>query len=128
MEMPMNMHMTTTAATPRAFAIEQIDRHTSRVTIVGELDVQTTVEAATGIVRLRSHPPTTLLIDATDATFVDSSGITALTMLALAVRGAGGTVTTIASPAVRRVISLCKIETHLGLEPLDSDRPTPSAA
>jgi len=64
---------------------------------------------------LSAAPPPALTIDASAVTFLDSAGIGALVMVAMAVREEGGVVTCHPSVQMGRLLSICGIGRLLGV-------------
>ena len=58
--------------------------------IVGDLDALSVSEAAPALIHFKLSPPAHLHIDATEASFLDSTGLAAIGMAADAVRRNGG--------------------------------------
>ena len=65
--------------------------------------------------QLSAAPPPNLTIDASAVTFLDSTGVGALVMVAIAVRDTGGVVTCHASAEMDRLLALCGIGRLLGV-------------
>ncbi|UDY37463.1 STAS domain-containing protein [Dermatobacter hominis] len=83
-------------------------RLTGRAVVTGDLDVSVTDLLESRLVALREAGATDLIVDATDVTFLDSSGLRALIHARNEFEGAGGTfIIDGMSPAVRRVLDLC---------------------
>ena len=97
--------------------IDIIDPTTTALRIVGDFDALSVAEAAPALMRFKQAPPAHLFIDATEATFVDSTGIAALAMAADSVRRHGGQVTAHASSTAARLIELCGLSDLLGYTP-----------
>jgi anti-anti-sigma factor len=103
----------------RVVTFEVVDRTTTILRIVGDLDAVSVSEAAPRLMQFRLAPSAHLHIDATASDFIDSTGLSALAMVADAVRRRGGDVTSTASERAARLIELC------GLGSLFGSTPTP---
>lgn len=93
----------------------EITGTTTTIRVRAELDVHSCAAAATSLVRVAKSAPAHLHIVAGEVSFIDSTGVAALAMVASKVRADGGTVAMSASPPVRRVITLCGMGCHFGL-------------
>ena len=107
----------TVAARSRVVAFETVDRATTVLHIRGDLDAVSVSEAAPVLMQFRQAPSAHLHIDATDTAFIDSTGLSALAMVAAAVRRRGGYVTSVASERAGRLIELCGLGSLIGYAP-----------
>jgi anti-anti-sigma factor len=83
-------------------------RLTGRAVVSGDLDVAATERLEERLLALRGAGATDLIVDATDVTFLDSSGLRALIHARNDYERSGGTfIIDGMSPAVRRVLDLC---------------------
>ncbi len=79
-----------------------------RVAMAGELDAATTSVLAERIAALRASGANGLIVDATDVSFLDSSGLRTLVAARGEIEDAGGTFLIDGmSPAVERVLDIC---------------------
>ncbi|MCU1359285.1 MAG: hypothetical protein JWN99_574 [Ilumatobacteraceae bacterium] len=97
--------------------VDVLDPTSTTLHLVGDFDALSVAEAAPALVHFQTAPPMQLHIDATRATFLDSTGIAALAMAADAVRRHGGDVTSSASDTARRLIELCGLTELIGYAP-----------
>src|SRR5215204_6387330 len=88
---------------------------TTLLRLIGDFDADTTGAAMATFLELSSSPPDKLLIDGTGVTFLDSTAIGALVMVAVAVREHGGVVSMDPSPRARRALVLCGLDHLLAL-------------
>ena len=109
--------MTAAARSTKVVVVDVIDASTTVLRIVGDLDALSVSEAAPALLHFKMTPPAHLHIDATEASFLDSTGLAALGMAADAVRRNGGDVTAIASERVGRLIELCGLDQLIGYTP-----------
>lgn len=109
--------MTAAGRSTKVVVVDVIDRSTAVLHIVGDFDALTVAEGASALLRVRRDPPVKLHIDATACTFLDSTGIAALAMVADAVRRHGGEVTAAAAEGSARLIELCGLSELLGYTP-----------
>jgi anti-sigma B factor antagonist len=99
-------------------------RLTGRAVVTGDLDVSVTDRLEARLVALREAGATSLIVDATDVTFLDSSGLRALVHARNAFEQEGGSfVIDGMSPAVQRVLDLCGM-LDLGVAPGVAEGPS----
>jgi anti-anti-sigma factor len=104
-------------ARTKAVVFEVVDRSTTILRISGDLDAVSVSEAAPLLMQFRHAPSAHLHIDATGSGFIDSTGLSALAMVADAVRRRGGEVTSTASERAARLIELCGLTSLVGYTP-----------
>jgi anti-anti-sigma factor len=109
--------VTAAARSTKVVVVDVIDRTRTVLRIVGDLDALSVSEAAPALIHFKHSPPAHLHIDATEASFLDSTGLAALGMAADAVRRNGGDVTATASERAGRLIELCGLNQLIGYEP-----------
>jgi anti-anti-sigma factor len=109
--------VTAAARSTKVVVVDVIDSSTTVLRIVGDLDALSVSEAAPALLHFKMTPPAHLHIDATEASFLDSTGLAALGMAADAVRRHGGDVTASASERVGRLIELCGLNQLIGYTP-----------
>jgi anti-sigma B factor antagonist len=107
----------TAAAEQATVSVHQVDDGVTLLRLVGDIDAAATAAAMPTFLRLSSAPPQKLCVDASRVTFLDSTGIGALAMVAVAVRQHGGELTTNVSQVARRVLVLCGLEHLFALAP-----------
>jgi anti-sigma B factor antagonist len=90
------------------------------VTVVGELDVHTAPRLVSMVEALVDPGTSSLLLDLSGVSFIDSSGLRTLVTLWTGSAGAGRTITLHdASRPVRRVIEVTGLAGHFGLPETD---------
>ncbi len=98
-------------------------RMTGRAVVTGDLDFAATAQLEERLVALRGAGATDLIVDATDITFLDSSGLRALVRARNEYEESGGTFLIDGmSPAVERVLELC------GMLDMGTPSPAPNSA
>lgn len=98
-------------------------RMTGRAVVTGDLDFAATAQLEERLVALRGAGATDLIVDATDITFLDSSGLRALVRARNEYEESGGTFLIDGmSPAVERVLELC------GMLDMGAPSPAPNSA
>ena len=95
----------------------QSDPAATVVALGGEMDTHTAPRLTQALEAVFVGPDPTIVIDASELKFLDSSGISALLQLRQRAIDAGGTLRLrTVSPAVRRVIEITGLVGVLGLE------------
>lgn len=80
---------------------------TCHVLLAGELDLSTSEDFSATIARLLDHGlPMTIVVDASDVAFIDSTGIGSLLAARRACRDSGGDFTVVQSPGITKVTRL----------------------
>lgn len=110
-----DLDVTVAARSTKVVVVDVVDTGTTTLRIVGDLDAVNVAEAAPALMRLKADPPAHLHIEASETTFLDSTGLAAMAMAADSVRRHGGEVTATASDTARRLIELCGLSELLGL-------------
>ncbi len=101
----------------KVVTFEVVDRTKTILRIIGDLDAVSVSEAAPVLMQFRQAPSAHLHIDASASDFIDSTGLSALAMVADAVRRRGGEVTSTASDRAARLIELCGLGALVGYSP-----------
>jgi anti-anti-sigma factor len=109
--------VTVAARSTKIVVVDVVDQSTTVLRIVGDLDALSVSEAAPALLHFKMTPPAHLHIDATEASFIDSTGLAALGMAADAVRRSGGEVTAAASERAARLIEMCGLGQLFGYSP-----------
>jgi anti-anti-sigma factor len=104
------------ARSTKVVVVEIVDPTTTTLRIVGDFDALSVSEAAPVLMQFKQSPPMNLRIDASQTTFLDSTGLAALAMAADSVRRHGGDVTAVASDTARRLIELCGLTELIGYQ------------
>jgi anti-anti-sigma factor len=107
-------------ADPGAFSVDVSDDGPGRaiVAVSGELDLSKAPELLDAIAALGDAGTNAVVIDLSELTFIDSSGISALIKAGRETRARGGSVV-VAAPTVnvRRVFEIVRLADVLSLEP-----------
>lgn len=81
------------------------------LTLSGEVDVNTVPGWQEMATEALQHKPSTVVVDLSAVTFMDSSGLGVLAVLVRATRGTGATLYAVRPcPVVRRVITVCGLD------------------
>ena len=95
---------------------ETIESGALRIWFFGDIDMTFTVTNQAALEEVVANPPHELEFDASELTFIDSTGLRALATLATCVRSAGGEVRTInSSEPLRRIIEVTGLGERFGL-------------
>lgn len=94
--------------------VDEVGERAWRVTVTGELDAATAPDLAAALRPLVAEPATSVVVNMSDVSFMDSSGLRALIGAAHDAKTAGGSVVLVAvSAAVNRLLEVTGLVEHL---------------
>jgi anti-anti-sigma factor len=87
------------------------------VSLTGEMDIATAPELPRRLETLHGAGPHQIVVDLSNLTFIDSTGINALVVAAKAIRGNGGEMTLVApTPHTQRVFEIVHLSEVVSIE------------
>lgn len=95
--------------------VDEVGDGSWRVTVAGELDAATAPDLVAALRPLVAHPSGSVVVNMSEVSFMDSSGLRALIHAANDAKAAGGSVVLVAvSAAVNRLLEVTGLVDHLG--------------
>lgn len=91
-------------------AAERTDDNRAVITVRGELDVYTAPRLREVLIEVLASPPEHLLVDLAGVPFMDSTALGVLVGANRRAAASGGDLTVVATPQVRRVISITGLD------------------